>query len=309
MINYHYIKKKSFFKKLKYLEFINFKNQIDFLIKKTNIITLDEVPFIDHKSKKNYCLLTFDDGYSEHYNLVFDYLSKKKIKGNFFIPVDNFKKQKLLLVNKIQIILSLYYGDEDDLLKILYKEFNKYKIDIYKILFIWRKNKKRHLITNFDDEKVFFIKEILQNLTPVKIRKKVTHEVFQKKSKVSEEEIAKKFYISMKNIIEIKKSGMHIGAHGNTHEWMQFMSYEQQKKEVASSKKFLKKIVKSDDLLSFSYPYGSYNKNTIKILKKYKFNFGLTTEQNFFTKLDAKNQFILPRYDTVDLKYNKKLIS
>ena len=48
------------------------------------------------------------------------------------------------------------------------------------------------------------------------------------------------------------------------------------------------------------YPFGSYNKNTIKILKEFNFKLALTTKRKI-ANFAKENKFELPRLDTNDI--------
>jgi len=98
------------------------------------------------------------------------------------------------------------------------------------------------------------------------------------------------------------KEGMHFGSHGYHHEWWGHLNIKKQEREIVKSIKFLKEIGVKKNNLSVCFPYGSYNNETINLLQKYSFKFGLTTSQN---KIDRKNidkYLILPRYDTNQFK-------
>ena len=72
IVMYHYVRpiKKSKYPNIKGLEFENFKKQIDFFSKKFNIIShTDFLEIIKSKKipQKPSIMLTFDDGYKDHY--------------------------------------------------------------------------------------------------------------------------------------------------------------------------------------------------------------------------------------------------
>ena len=48
------------------------------------------------------------------------------------------------------------------------------------------------------------------------------------------------------------------------------------------------------------YPYGSFNLNTLKLMKKHNISFALTTKVGSINKKNIYNKYILPRYDTND---------
>ena len=81
VVMYHYVRhiKKSSYKNIKGLETKSFINQIKYLRKNYNIIRIEDL--IDSIKKKSQLpskalLLTFDDGYSDHFHNVFPVLKK-----------------------------------------------------------------------------------------------------------------------------------------------------------------------------------------------------------------------------------------
>ena len=108
---YHYVREidGSKYPLLKGLEFNNFKKQIDFFSKNFNILDyFDFTTIIKNKKipEKPSVLLTFDDGYIDHYQYVFPYLLKKKINGCFYPPILPLLNKMVLDVNKIHFILE-----------------------------------------------------------------------------------------------------------------------------------------------------------------------------------------------------------
>ena len=98
--------------------------------------------------------------------------------------------------------------------------------------------------------------------------------------------------------------GMHFGSHSTNHEWMQYLGIDEQEKEISKSINFLSKKFKLDkEHYSFCYPYGSYNMDTIKVLKKYKFKIGFTTNPNAFVRNKKNDLYSFPRFDTNDFKH------
>ena len=73
----------------------------------------------------------------------------------------------------------------------------------------------------------------------------------------------------------MSKNGMFFGSHGHDHEWMEFLD-KSQNIEIENFLKFLKDW--KTDKFSICYPYGSYNSQTLKIVKKQKFSFGFTSK-------------------------------
>ena len=91
VVMYHYVRevKNSRYPNLKGLEYSNFKNQINFFDKNFNILSNNDFNEIISTKKiplKPSVLLTFDDGYIDHYKYVFPFLKKKKLKLIFTLP-------------------------------------------------------------------------------------------------------------------------------------------------------------------------------------------------------------------------------
>ena len=113
----------------------------------------------------------------------------------------------------------------------------------------------------------------------------------------------KNLYLNKNHIREMLNNGMHFGSHSSNHEWMQYLNYEDQEKEISNSISFLKKNFNiNKNYYSFCYPYGSFNSDTIAILKKYNFKFGFTTDPRPFEKNQKKDLLRFPRFDTNDFK-------
>ena len=89
IVMYHYVKnfKDTTFPKLKGLDLKEFKFQINFLKKNFKIlnpIDIHEIVSKKKELKENYCWLTFDDGYIDHYENVIPVLEDNKLKASFF---------------------------------------------------------------------------------------------------------------------------------------------------------------------------------------------------------------------------------
>ena len=302
IVMYHYVReiKNSKFPNLKGLEFEDFKKQINYFIKNFNIIShSDLVEILNTKKipKKKSILLTFDDGYIDHWKYVFPFLKKKKISGCFYPPVQVIKKKKVLDVNKIHFILDREQN-RDKILNLIYENLKKYFDKAPKNLNL----KNINLDSRYDDKKTILIKRLLQNHLPINIRQKITNKIFQKVLDINESDFAKKLYMDTKQIKEMYENNMGFGSHGDNHLWWQYLDYKNQVKEIQNSVDFFKKNKIYDDNFSVCFPYGSYNSDTVKILENFDVKFALTTKLGSLNKSNIQKNFHLPRYDTNDFK-------
>ena len=298
-INYHYVRpiKNSSYKNIKGLELKKFIDQLDYLKKNYNIISAEEITsYIIHKTKlpKKSCLLTFDDGYKDHHKYVMPELMKKKISGCFFPSAENIINNNVTETNKIHFILDQQKNSDliikninNFLISKNFKKLNKKKIYT---------NFEKKFIKKYDNKKIKYIKFLLQSWIPDPIKSDCCTFLFNKYLKINEKVFSKKLYLSLKEIQEMIDNGMTIGGHGYKHLRLGELTYKDQSIEINKMLNFLKKF-KIQKKWIMCYPYGSFNNNTKKILKKKDclFAFSATPGRSL---LDKKNILSIKRYDT-----------
>ena len=293
IITYHYVKKeKKEYPNLKPLSFKKFKNQINFFIKNGGIS--DDI--CKNNYNKNSYLLTFDDGLKDHL-MVAEYLKKEKVKGTFFISCNPLINKKILPVHQMHIILAKRKINE--VYKFFFNEcakLNDENID----LFLKKNDSNQYYKPLNDSKKNKDIKKVfnycLSKNNRLKILKKLNN-YFDINIK------AEDYYLNKKEIKYMKNIGMEIGSHGINHEPLLNLNFDKQKNEILNSKLYLEKFLKKE-IRYFCFPYGwkySYNANTLKILKKSKYDLSFAVEKRPVNKKDILNKYELPRYDTNDM--------
>jgi len=303
IIMYHYVRdlKHSRYPDIKGLDVRLFKEQINFLRKNYNIITMeiliDSINNNESLPKKS-VLLTFDDAYSDHFEYVFPILDENKIQGSFYPPAKTIIENKILDVNKIHFILA----SENDKAKIINEiktELNKFRKD-YNLPSFTDYYKKLAVPNRFDTADVIFIKRILQVELDESLRNKITDKVFRKFVGIDERSFSKELYMKTDQLKCMARNGMHIGSHGYDHYWLSSIDKSSQRIEIIKSLDFLKKIGVDTKKWTMCFPYGDYNETTLQLLKENKCSLGLTTEVNI-ADFKKNNKFTLPRLDTNDL--------
>src|ERR1700733_12973806 len=112
IVMYHYVRDlaQSQFPAIKGLSIERFCRQLDYIqTSYTPIAAEDLLEALESPSKDlppNPVLLTFDDGYSDHYTNVFPLLEARGIRGCFFPLAQAVLEHKVLEVNKIQFVLA-----------------------------------------------------------------------------------------------------------------------------------------------------------------------------------------------------------
>ena len=307
IITYHFVKNPNdkLLKKIPGLDVNNFVDQIKYLKKKYSLISMEELIYnfsIKKKMNESSVVLTFDDGYLDHFKTVFPILLDFKIKGAFYAPTSTLQQKDLLDVNKIHLILSKFVNKnklKKEIENFLIKEkiYNYVKKELQKTL----KDKRKKDGRMYDDKATVICKILLQYLIPNKKKKKILNILFKKYVSITKDQIIKKLYLNSNQAKIMIKEGMHFGSHGIGHYWWEYLSLKDRKKEISGSMNYLKGLGMDQKNFTVCYPWGSYSKSTLKILKKIDCKIGLITKRGVI-KSHNINPLLLPRLDTNEIK-------
>ena len=299
---YHYVRpvKNSQYPNINGLEEKYFYNQIKFFSENYKILSYEEMKFII-KTKKipktPSFFLTFDDGYMDHYKYVFPYLVKKKISASFYPPINAIENKIVLDVNKIHFILEKVKNHK----KVL-REIDNYLIKSNLKPLSKHNLSKINLVDSYDNKETVLVKRLLQFYFPLKLRENICNFLFKKFLNKDLRDFSKELYMNKKQILEMNKYKMNFGSHGVNHFWWKYLNKYKQEKEIKESLNYFKKINVDTENFSVCYPYGSYNLNTISLLKKYKVKFALTTKVGDVNIKNLNKNFAFPRFDTNDFR-------
>lgn len=302
IVMYHYVRdlERSRYPKIKGRKESEFRAQLAFFKKEMNPVSMAEVV---HAVKTGDALppkavlLTFDDGYSDHYQTCFPLLFDAKMSGAFFPPVAPVQDKKLLDVNRIHFLLAVAdttrlameldqaIDASDPLLKL--KTTAEYCAE-------WAKPNR------FDDAETIYIKRMLQMVLPEDFRNTVAQRLFAKYVTQDEAAFASELYCTPDQLRVMQASGMYVGSHGTSHYWLNAVAEDVQSAEVETSLQFLRDIGSPvDDYWVMCYPYGGWNESLLATLRNYRCTLGLTTAVAT-ARLDSDNPLLLPRHDTND---------
>lgn len=302
VVMYHYVRdlSKSKYPKIKGLDNKLFNKQIKYFKKNYNFVTINDIIDVyDHNASlpNNPIILTFDDGYKDHYTNVYPVLLKNNITGCFYPPATTVLEKKVLDVNKIHFILASN-SNENILIKEIFNQLDKFrmKYDLESNEYYFNKYAHRN---RFDNKKTIFIKRILQTGLNEKLRFIITKHLFEKYVTYDEADFSEQLYMNTNEIIEMVRDDMHFGSHGHKHYWLSSLSKKIQENEINNSIKFLRKIESFNKNWSMCYPYGDYNKDTLDILSKHKCKIAFTTKVKI-ANLNLDNRLEIPRMDTND---------
>lgn len=308
VVMYHYVRdlKNSRYPEIKGCDVRLFKEQIGFLKKHYNFVTVEQVlkSYWEGQDLPNKAvLLTFDDAYKDHFEYVFPILEHEHIQGAFYPPVKAVTEHTVLDVNKIHFILASTPTEKfDKLLNEIMFQLNNYR-DEYQLESFEYYFDKLAIANRFDPKEVIFVKRLLQVELEEELRKKITDDIFMKVVGIDESSFSRELYMSIDQIKCMVDCGMHIGSHGYDHYWLSSLPKERQEFEIAKSIEFIKMVGGDAQNWTICYPYGDYNQDTIDLLKQHGCRMGLCTEVDI-AELEAQTQdgiYKLPRLDVNDL--------
>lgn len=238
-----------------------FLKQIDFIVHNYKIISLSDA---NHAMAsginpgESTCVLTFDDGFAEHYDLVFPLLKKHKVSATFFVPTQHLTEKIPRWLDVIYYVLSRTKIKKVDL---IIKNRVVGKFDVESIPEV--KSLKNILRKMNREERKVVIKELADNL----------------KVNIDNKKIIDKIYISKENIIEMSKGGMEFGAHTVSHPLLTAIGAKDAREEIGNSKRIILELSKQKKI-SFAYPFGgqdSYDNNIVLIVESLDFENACTS--------------------------------
>ncbi len=305
---YHYVREleNTRYPRIKARQLSEFKAQLNYLEKNYEFVTIEECIDAIYKGDDipdNAVLLTFDDGYKDHYESVFPILERKDIQGVFFPPAKAILEDEVLDVNKIHHILAINEEKDNigDLLDLIYELLDRYR-EKYSL----KSNEEYYsdlaVEGRFDPEEIIFIKRLLQRELPDEVRSNIFNDLFDEFVDVDEKILSNELYMDMDQLRCMQRNGMIIGCHGYDHYWLDNISQEKLEDEIKGSLEFLKRVGTPKELWTFCYPYGSYNDEIQKLLNDKGFKLGFTTYPKV-AKLIRRSAMELPRLDTNDITY------
>ena len=300
---YHYVRELQYtrYPKINGLLTSQFKEQLAYIEKYYRFVTVDDcidAIYYGTNLPKNAVLLTFDDGYIDQYVNVFPILHDKGIQGCFFPPAKAILNNEVLDVNKIHFIIASV-SNVNNLVRDVYKYLDKYRSE-----YSLESNKyyfsKLAKDFRFDPKEIIFIKRLLQVELGKDVRKLILDELFHKYVSNDEGVFSRELYMNIDQLRLMVRNGMYVGGHGFNHYWLNTLSPDQQENEINLTIEFLKELGAPTENWVMCYPYGSYNKSLINILKERNCKLALTTNVGI-ASLNKNNAYTLQRIDTNDI--------
>ena len=297
VVNYHYIRDEipkdgiypvtsSFFRHQ--LELIH-KNGYEFVsLNQINKVIKEKENTLPEKS----CLITFDDGLKESYDIGLSILDEMGIPASFYIISDTLVNNKLINVHKLHYLRSKI--DIKDIFSFLNSDIDK--LDEISVLNQYP----------FDDMETAKIKYLLNFVEP-----KLINDTFSKYIDTPEEDIAKDLYMNNDQIKDLYTRG-YLGTHGRAHKPLSTLSDDELHNDINNSKNVIENLC-GGLIESMSYPYGETTAVDNRVIKKCK-ELDFVSGFTMFRGLNSvdeliNNPLMIKRLDTNEVfggKYENK---
>jgi len=302
IVMYHYVRdlKRSRFPRIKGLEIELFRQQLQYLRRHYAPVTMEQVIAATQCAQSlpaNPVLLTFDDGYADHFQFVLPVLEEMGIQGSFFPPARACLENRVLDVNKVHYVLASV--DDAEMLAasilVMLEEFRgTYPIESNDA-YLERYAKP----SRFDPPEVIFIKRMLQVGLPEPVRNAITEELFHRHVTDDEAAFAAELYMSIDQLRWLVRRGMYVGSHGYDHYWLDSLDRANQERQIDLSLDFLRRLGCDTRNWTMCYPFGAWNESLLSILRQRGCRLGLTTRVDLADM--RSDPLTLPRLDTNDL--------
>lgn len=301
IVMYHYVRElaETRFPAIRGLTTSRFRAQIAYMRRFHRFVTVDDVIEACHGGRElpaNAALLTFDDGYSDHYLNVFPILDAEGIQGVFFPPVCATRDGRVLDVNKIHFTLASV-PSAAGLLREVYDELDRLRAAGHAIAPNHELYERLAIPGEFDPPQIIFIKRLLQRELPQPVRAEIVDALFRRHVAEDERAFARELYMSEEQLRTMRRHGMAIGSHGTEHRWMNTLAPAEQRAEIEGSLDFLADLGVPRDAWTMCYPYGAHDASLRSICAELGCRAAFTTEFDL-ARLEPGHALTLARLDT-----------
>jgi peptidoglycan/xylan/chitin deacetylase (PgdA/CDA1 family) len=303
IVMYHYVRDlaHSRYPGLKARSIEEFDGQLDYLTRHYRVCSTRDVLAAARGERvlpPNACLLTFDDGFLDHFAVVFPRLVDRGLSGSFYPPVAAVEERRVLDTHKVQIVLA-EAPDHGKVARRILDMLEDYRgeCELPSADALYRQYAQ---VSRFDGPEVMFIKRVLQRGLPEAVRAAITGRLFDEYAGADEPTVAGELYMDLSQLRTMVRFGMEVGGHGAEHVWLDSLGYADQAAEIARTAAFLARVhgqPPADWVMC--YPFGAYNADTLSLLPAAGCALGLTTRVDLAMNLCTPLE--LPRLDTNDL--------
>lgn len=280
----------------------NFASQLAWLKENCQVITLEglvEKPKNTLLNNKPRVVITFDDGYSDNFDVAYPILNKYKLPATIFISTGFIGRKGLYWWDDlVRVILETpEVPDElvlEDVQGQIYQfslnggsRFDASESETYKSWMPWEKAPTTRHQLYYDLWKLFRESDAL-NIAKFQKQLYQWAGVSAEGNKIDWPMTVEQLkYISGDELV-------HIGGHTINHYSFKNINVDQQKVELEGAKEQLEKWI-NNKITTFSYPFGDYTVESEELTRKAGYNIACTTSPHCFD--NKYTSFYVPRFE------------
>jgi len=241
----------------------------------------------------NAALLTFDDGFVDHYETVLPRLRARGMPGTFFLAQDACgDRPRLLAVHKLHFLLA----------RLGVEAFARAVLQACDPAALPRRAAREMLgLDRWDDAGARAIKTLVSHELPRAEAERVLEELFARHIGDSAA-FAGSLYLSPAMVREMAGAGMTFGYHTRSHGLLSRLPPEEQEAELGPGVAWIRSLT-GQSTVSFCYPWGgprTYTRDTLRMLREAGYSVAFNTVRRRVS-LGEDDRYELPRIDTRDL--------
>jgi peptidoglycan/xylan/chitin deacetylase (PgdA/CDA1 family) len=297
VVFYHYVRdvERTRFPGIKALSTADFSAQLDWLAARFRIIdgpTFERAALGGMRLDEPTALLTFDDGFVDHYTSAFVEMRRRGMGGVFFVAGATLgDRPSLLNVHKTHFLLSALGAERfGAVVNARIEGVTTSAVDA-----------EREGIYRYDEAPDVRAKRLLNYELPYEVADRLLDELFREHLG-DPEPFARELYLNAAMIAEMAREGMTFGYHTRSHPVLSRLSRRQQEAELIDGVALIRRLTGQRDV-PFCYPYGfthTYNQDTLDVLAQAGYSVAFNTVRAP-ARLPATSRYEVPRFDTRDV--------
>ena len=294
-VMYHYVRDSAAtpFPEIRALPPALFEQQLDWLQSQYTVIGQPEFEAAvagERPLPPNAAILTFDDGFIDHYETAFPILRRRGLTGTFFLTQDACgDAPRLLPVHKAQFLLARLGADA----------FGQAVLAASGRT-LPRAQGSAFGVDRWEDEDARAVKRLVIQELPFEEAERILDELFGR-IVGDADAFARRLYLRHAMVREMADAGMTFGYHTRSHRMLARLSVEDQERELRDGVAWIRALT-DQPTVSFCYPWGgphTYTQETLRILRESGYSVAFNTVRRHLRLDDPL--FELPRVDTRDL--------
>jgi peptidoglycan/xylan/chitin deacetylase (PgdA/CDA1 family) len=299
-VTYHYVRdfSKTAFPRLKGLGIDAFRRQLDVLSRGFEMATLESaLAFLSgrYRPRRDLCLLTFDDGLKEHFDVVTPILAERRLQGLFFVPTAGVENARVLAVHKNHFLMAAI-------------DFGEYSRGVLEAVRALSPETDVHVDRStaaatyrWDQPDVAAFKYLLNFRLSAPLRERILDGLFPRYLG-DEAPFARALYVSWQEGRDMQGAGMIIGGHSHSHTALATLDDEGHRRDLATCTDLLRGRLGPQPVWPFSYPYGkrpSYGDRAVQTVRELGYGCAFATDAG--SNEPGCDLFALRRVDTNDV--------